>query len=97
MQAEEFTLTLSKPVTIGSADNPVVYEKLDLREPTAGELEKASLGNVTNIGVAINLISIVSGVPRKAIEKIGRSDLMAANNFLEGFSAGQSGAGAGQS
>jgi len=96
MQQEELTITLSKPVVIGPVDNPVTYEALNLREPTAGELERASTAS-TNIGVAINLISIVSGVPRKAIEKIGRGDLMAANNFLEGFGPGQSGAEAGQS
>jgi hypothetical protein len=83
-QEETKTITLSKVVFIGKGDAAIPYEKLELREPMAGELEKAAR-EVTSIGVTITLTSLVAGVPRLAIEKISRRDLMAANNFFEGF------------
>lgn len=94
---EEITITLSKPVVIGKDDNAITYAELQLREPTAGELEKATRAD-TSVGAAITLISLIAKIPRAAVEKISKRDLVAANKFLEGFTdAGPSTAEAGQS
>ncbi|SEJ21686.1 Phage tail assembly chaperone protein, E, or 41 or 14 [Azotobacter beijerinckii] len=96
MLQDELTITLSKPITIGAGDAALVYEKLELREPTAGELEKASRAD-TSVGVAINLIQMIAKIPRAAAEKIGQRDLARANEFFGAFTSGQSAAEAGQS
>lgn len=94
---EEITIELSKPVSMGKGDAAVIYEKLELREPSAGELEKASRAD-TSVGSAITLISLITSIPRGAVEKISKRDLVAANRFLEGFTdAGQSVGADGQS
>lgn len=80
MEQDEITITLRKPVKLGE----MTYEKLDLREPTAGELEKASTA-ATNMGVVINLISIVGKVPRKVAEGLSQRDLKEAGDFLDSF------------
>lgn len=86
---DEITITLSKAVTIGKAENAITYEEIKLREPTAGEMEKAARAD-TAIGSAITLISLVAAVPRSTVEKFSKRDLVAANKFLEGFTdAGQ--------
>jgi hypothetical protein len=79
---DNHTITLRKPITIGE----ITYEKLELQEPTAGQLEKASTSS-SNIGVVINLISIVAVVPRKVVESLCQRDLKEAGDFLESFSA----------
>ena len=86
MFEEETTIELSKPVVIGSGDTAQTFTELKLREPTAGEIEKASRAD-TSAGSAITLISLITKIPRTAIEKISKRDLVAANKFLEGFSA----------
>lgn len=89
MFEDEITITLNKPVIIGKAENAITYDELKLREPTAGEMEKASRAD-TSIGSAITLISLVAAVPRSVAEKLCKRDLVAANKFLEGFTgAGQ--------
>ncbi|MGJ7611154.1 MULTISPECIES: phage tail assembly protein [unclassified Variovorax] len=80
MEHDEITITLRKPVKLGE----MTYDKLDLREPTAGELEKASSAT-TNMGVVINLIHLVAKVPRKVVEGLCQRDLKEAGDFLEGF------------
>lgn len=81
----EKTITLRKPVTLGD----VPYTKLALREPTGGELEKATNGpgSNTNIGVNLNLISIVAKVPRMVVEGLCQRDLNEAIDFFGTFSA----------
>ncbi|QNK65762.1 phage tail assembly protein [Variovorax sp. PAMC26660] len=83
MEQDEITITLRKPVKLGD----MTYEKLELREPTAGELEKASSAT-TNMGVVINLIQLVAKVPRKVVEGLCQRDLKEAGDFLEAFSEG---------
>lgn len=80
MEQDEITITLRKPVKLGEQE----YTTLDLREPTAGELEKASSAT-TNMGVVINLIHLVAKVPRKVVEGLSQRDLKEAGAFLEGF------------
>lgn len=77
---DEKTIVLLKPVTIGD----IVYEKLDLREPTAGELNQASKAD-SNIGMAIILIQVIAKVPKSVVEKLCQRDFQAANDFLGSF------------
>ena len=79
---DEKTITLRKPVTVGK--NGPQYTALDLREPTAGELEKASKAS-TDIGVVLNLISLVAKVPRAVAEGLCQRDLKEASDFLGSF------------
>ena len=60
------------------------YDKLELREPTGGEVEKA-YATGAQLKSTILLISLVSGVPRGAVEKVGISKIREASKFLEGF------------
>ncbi|KVZ18639.1 hypothetical protein WT88_29610 [Burkholderia stagnalis] len=73
-------LTLRKPVKIGDE----TFTTLTLREPTAGELERATVAE-RGLTVTINLISMVAGVPRQVVERITGRDLREAASFLEGF------------
>ncbi|WP_431276278.1 phage tail assembly protein [Variovorax ureilyticus] len=76
MDETEKTITLRKPVKLADIE----YTSLTLREPTAGEIEKAA-NATTNVGVVINLISLVAKVPRKAIENLCKRDLQEAGDF----------------
>lgn len=77
---DEKTITLRKPVMLGQVE----YTALDLREPTAGDLSKAMKAG-GQVDVAIALISIVSKVPRGAIEKLCQRDFQEASDFLGSF------------
>ena len=90
MLEEEKAITLIKPVVLGKGDSAITYSEVTLREPEAGELEKASRAD-TNTGAAITLISLVAKIPRSAAEKFCQRDLKACNDFLASFGAdGQS-------
>ncbi|MCP1376047.1 phage tail assembly protein [Dyella lutea] len=94
---EEKTITLRKPVTLGSGDGAITYTELKLREPLGLELEKASRAD-TNFGQMITLISLIAKVPRAAAERLCQRDLQEANDYLQGFSErGQPAETAGQS
>jgi Phage tail assembly chaperone proteins, E, or 41 or 14 len=84
--SDETTLDLVRPVVLGKGEASVTYAEITLREPTAGELEKASRED-TPIGTTITLISLVSKLPRVAVERFCQRDLKAANDFLASFSA----------
>ncbi|EON14823.1 MULTISPECIES: phage tail assembly protein [Pandoraea] len=84
-QPDEKTLKLRKPVKLGSGESEVIYDKLDLREPTAGELDKATTTGGSNIGIGIMLIHLVSGLPKSAVEKLSQRDFTEANEYLAGF------------
>lgn len=75
-------INLRKPVMLGD----ITYASLELREPTAGELEKSSTSATSNIGVVINLISTVAKVPRKVVESLCQRDFKEAGDFLDSFS-----------
>lgn len=83
---EEKTITLIKPVKLGKGDAATTYDHLDLREPTAGELESASKAD-TQLGVVINLIQLIAKVPRGVVSGLCQRDLKACADFLESFSA----------
>ena len=86
MFQDEETITLVKPVTVKAGAAERTVSELKLREPTAGELEKAVRAD-TSIGVTINLIVEQTGESRKLIEKLCRRDLQAASDFFERVSS----------
>lgn len=97
MFEEEITITLSKPIVIGKDATAQTFDEIKLREPTAGEMEKAARAD-TNIGTVITLVSLIAVIPRGVVEKITRRDLMAADKFFQTFTdAGPQEAAAGQS
>lgn len=79
MTDKTLTIELANPVEFANA----TYDKLELREPTAGEMVKS----LTQTGLAstIALISLVSGVPRGAVEKMPISEVLKADDFLSLF------------
>ncbi|MET3135636.1 hypothetical protein AAKU55_005950 [Oxalobacteraceae bacterium GrIS 1.11] len=77
---DEKTITLRKPVTLGG----VLYATLDLCEPNADQLEKASRAP-TQVGMVIELISMVAKVPKTVVGKLCQRDLKAASDFLGSF------------
>lgn len=82
MNSEEKTIVLRKPVILGD----VTYAELNLREPTAGELSKATrAGGGNNIDVAISMISQIAEVPMGVVSKLSQRDFQEANDFLGGF------------
>ena len=84
---EEVTLELTTPVSIGKGDGALEFTELKLREPNAGEMEKAARSD-TNVGALITMISLIAKVPRGAVEKLTRSDLAAAEKVLGSFTDG---------
>ena len=75
-------IELTLPVEFGGK----TYDKIVLREPTAGEVVKAFNG-ATGLAATILLVSIVSDIPRGAIEKVGISKVREASEFLELFTS----------
>jgi hypothetical protein len=84
---DEVPLELIKPVSIGKGEGAVQYTEITLREPNAGELEKAARAD-TNVGSLITMISLVAKIPRSAVEKFSRADLQAAEAVLGSFTGG---------
>ena len=78
---DEITIQLRKPITLGD----IVYDKLVLKEPTAGQIEKASSGSANGVSMVISLISTVAVVPRKVAESLCQRDFKEASNFLDTF------------
>jgi hypothetical protein len=77
-QPDTMTLTLRKPIVFG----PNTYDKIELREPTAGEMQKATGDGVES---NIRLIALITGIDRPAIERMGARDFHEAVKFLAGF------------
>lgn len=84
---EDIVFELAKPVVMGKGEDAITYSEIKLREPTAGELEKAARAD-TNVGSLITMISLVAKIPRGAVEKFSKTDLMAAEVALGSFTAG---------
>lgn len=76
----EKTITLQKPVKLGDVE----YTELKLREPTAGELEKAASAK-NNVGAVIEMISLIAKVPRKVAEDLCQRDFREADAFFGTF------------
>jgi hypothetical protein len=76
---EEKTITLRKPVTLGSE----TWSSLTLREPTAAEWMQ--FDKLSGIEADIKAISLISGVPEPAVRQIGARDIIEASKYLAGF------------
>ncbi len=73
-------LVFKHPIQIGSA----TYEKIVLREPTAGEVRK-SQGVANGVGSTLSLAQQVAGVPMGVLEKVVISDFMKIDRFFSKF------------
>jgi Phage tail assembly chaperone proteins, E, or 41 or 14 len=80
---EELEIIFKKVIKVGGVE----YLSITLEEPTATQLEKANTYS-NQMGVVIQLISLVSKTPRKVIEQMKQSDLVRAANFLGTFNGG---------
>lgn len=81
-QATELTLELATPLQPLGGQGEVI-RTLELREPTAGELAKASVGN--GIESNILLIADITKQPPALIRNMGARDYSKATGFLLGF------------
>jgi hypothetical protein len=77
------TIELAVPVEFGNT----TYDKLELREPTVGEVTKAFDGK-TGMAAGALLLSLVTGIPRGGIEKLPMRVFVEASDFLGHFTAG---------
>ncbi|WP_317201485.1 phage tail assembly protein [Janthinobacterium sp.] len=87
MMIEEKTIVLRKPVMLGD----VTHAEVNLREPTAGEMSKATRhGGGNNIDVVISLISQIAKLPMSAVNQFSQRDFAECSDFLASFTtAGQ--------
>lgn len=76
------TLTLAKPVRIGDQE----WTELQLREPTVGEMEKATTGAASGYASNIAMLSLVAGIPQAAVRLMGHRDFARAIDFLSAAS-----------
>lgn len=88
-------LEFRSPIIIGQGEGAVTYTHVELREPIAGDMEKAARAD-TNIGTVITLVSEVGKVPRLVAEKMCRRDMNRASEFFAGFDDGPETAADGQ-
>jgi hypothetical protein len=84
--SDEKTITLLKPIRIGRAENAVVYDTLNLKEPTAGQLRKALLIE-DDIGTLMSLIHQTAAVPMQVVESLSQRDLGDCQSFFLQFSS----------
>lgn len=82
---ETKTITLRKPYTIGTGDSAVVYDKLELREPTAGEFTDAGKAGDSN-DVLLALIQTVTKVPHQVVRSMGLREMQECGGFFAQFS-----------
>lgn len=78
---DQLTVNLRKPVSLGEE----TYDRLELREPTAAEWSQ--FDKVDGVDGDVLAISIISGVPRAAVAKIGTRDLLVGARYLARFLA----------
>jgi len=77
-------LKLRDPIVLGAGEKALAFAEFALREPTAGELEKAARSD-TSVGTIITLISLIAAVPRSVCEKIPQTELKEADSFFASF------------
>ncbi|MHA6236881.1 phage tail assembly protein [Pseudomonas fluorescens group sp. PF-69] len=92
---ETLTLEFRTPIVIGKDAGALTYTHVELREPTAGDLEKAQRAD-TPVGGVINLITEIGGVPRLVAQKMCGRDMAIADKFFSSFRAGPETAADGQ-
>lgn len=79
--AEQFTVYLRKPVAM---DNGETLDRLELTEPTAGQMRQAARAN-DDFEQTLRLISLMTGQPVSVIERMGARDLTVAGGVLSFF------------
>lgn len=83
---DEYTLTLRKPITLGSGAEAEIFYHLDLREPLAEELLDFNQRSAKDAGDALKrLIAKISGAPLSVIGKMKARDFTLASNYLMDF------------
>ena len=75
----EVTMPLRRPVELGND----TWHELHLREPTAGEM--IQLDKLAGWKADVQAISLISGIPRAAVIKIGERDARRASEYLGRF------------
>ena len=86
-QQETLKLEFRKVILLGVGENAEKYHHVELREPTAADLEKAQRAD-TPVGAVINMVSAIGNVPRLVAEKMCSRDIQRANVFLSSFQDG---------
>lgn len=85
---DELVIELRKPIEVGSE----LHTEIRLREPMAGEVEKAQKALFGPNGSAtmsdIVLVSLVSGLPKPVVERVPYRDFEKAVRYLMGFTGG---------
>lgn len=76
---EELLITLRKPVTIGELS----ITEIRLQEPTASQM--LQWDRLSGTEADIVAVSIVSGIPKPAVEKIGARDLLKGARYIAAF------------
>jgi hypothetical protein len=76
---EELIITFRKPIALGSE----TYTQMILREPTAGELVQTD--KVAGAEADALALTLVSGLPRPVIDKMGARDFRAGSVYLGRF------------
>jgi hypothetical protein len=78
------TIVLRKPLKHGKDDAETVVSEITLREPLAGDYEKAEQ-SAGVYGTSIALIALLSGVPVDVIDQMYGSQIDEAEDFIASF------------
>ena len=78
-QPDELVIVLRKPVKLAD----IVYDKLELREPTAAQWEQWD--DLDGVKAEIRAVATVSGLPEAVVKQIGSRDLIKAAKFIASF------------
>ncbi|WP_157218670.1 phage tail assembly protein [Flavisphingomonas formosensis] len=78
---DELVITLRKPVEHGGE----TYTELKLKEPTAGQL--LEIDKHDGRAADVFSVSLIAGIPKGAIEKIGARDLIKGARYIASFLA----------
>ncbi|WP_395391495.1 phage tail assembly protein [Novosphingobium sp. BL-8A] len=76
---DDMVITLRKPVEHGG----MTYTELSLKEPTAAQW--GEWDGMKGVEADLMAVSVVSGIPRQAIAKIGARDLILASRYIARF------------
>lgn len=83
---DELTITLRKPITLGTGMDAETYTVLNLREPEVKEVLAFSRRSAKDPADAMrHLIAEISTVPLAVIDKVKARDFAKAANYLSAF------------
>lgn len=81
MQEETKSFLLLKPIELDGRK----FESVELSEPEAWQIEKATIAATVKITFDIMLIADVGRIPLAVAKKLGKRDLTRMASYLEGF------------